>query len=661
MQTVQHARGLRSALDALASGNALLPGQIYLLTDEGRIAVALSAGTYETFAKEAEAGGDISALQSEIATARGGRAALGDRLSVISNFASPNAGGVVIGQYYDNAFHASGAATLAGAANRIDLSPFYTSAPMTIDQIGVAVSTGAAAAQGKVVIYASGATGWPSTLFFESGALDFATTGFKSETLDFTFQSGTQYWVGVRHSSTATLRAVAIASSPNIGLLTSAATTYGTVLRRTLTFADPAPAVWNFVNGDRVAAINPTSIRFRAAENIFYPTPTVGSMAAFGDSILAIGVESATKFTVTGLVGGIIANGAKVTAMTNYAVGGTVTADLAGQISGTGPTTYKTAIICSGSNDAFDLVSVATVMANLRAAGAALKGAGKRVAVCVPIQRNDQRLPIEDSWNSTRETRLQEIRDALIAEPVGPYWDVLIRTDQVPEWSTDGVVPNADVTKGGTDDAAVHPNPKGTYFLSKKILDTLDASLSTPATTTKFSSSLAGTAGGSSPTFSGDLASAWLALGDELSGVSGALTKPASDEQKITFSGTATTLEYGLVFDATVISGLSGERLRVKMDIKTESMVGLSGLEFGLANSDSFIFKASSLAVQNTASDFSEMEANIGGAGFRTVYSPWFTLGANENLRIAMLPSLLNGAAVSGALTFRNVSVEKLT
>lgn len=42
---------------ALAGGSGLLPGQIYLLTDENRIAIALTASTFETYAKQAEAGG----------------------------------------------------------------------------------------------------------------------------------------------------------------------------------------------------------------------------------------------------------------------------------------------------------------------------------------------------------------------------------------------------------------------------------------------------------------------------------------------------------------------------------------------------------------------------------------------------------------------------
>ena len=57
MPDVQHKRGSRSALDSLAGSSGLLPGQIYLITDEDRIAVALTSSTYATFLKQGEADG----------------------------------------------------------------------------------------------------------------------------------------------------------------------------------------------------------------------------------------------------------------------------------------------------------------------------------------------------------------------------------------------------------------------------------------------------------------------------------------------------------------------------------------------------------------------------------------------------------------------------
>lgn len=208
-----------------------------------------------------------TALNAKVTDAdvRGGAASLNARLGTISNFASPNAGGVVVGQYYDNSFQGTASSTLAGAANRIDLAPYYTSVPLSIDLIGVAVSTAVAAALGKVVIYSSDANGWPDALLFESGNLDFSTTGYKSEALTFTFSSGVQYWVGVRHSANATLRSINVSSAVNLGLTSSTASNYATILRRTVTFANAAPDPWTFTNTDRAANTSPPSIRFRAA------------------------------------------------------------------------------------------------------------------------------------------------------------------------------------------------------------------------------------------------------------------------------------------------------------------------------------------------------------------------------------------------------------
>lgn len=50
-------RGTRSQLNTAASSSGLNAGELYLITDENRFAVGLTSSTYETFAKESEAGG----------------------------------------------------------------------------------------------------------------------------------------------------------------------------------------------------------------------------------------------------------------------------------------------------------------------------------------------------------------------------------------------------------------------------------------------------------------------------------------------------------------------------------------------------------------------------------------------------------------------------
>lgn len=205
------------------------------------------------------------AIVAEIEAARGDRSSLALRLATISNFASPNAGGVVVGRYYDNAFQGANAGTGAGAANRVEMSPFYTSTRLRIDQLGVAVSTAVAGSLLRCCIYGSDADGWPDALLYEGDSdLSGATAAFVSHALDFTFDSGRQYWLGVRFSSTTTLRTIANGSMPNLGLAASNGSTYATMLRRTLAFATPLPESWGFVAGDLTAG-NPASVRMRAA------------------------------------------------------------------------------------------------------------------------------------------------------------------------------------------------------------------------------------------------------------------------------------------------------------------------------------------------------------------------------------------------------------
>jgi hypothetical protein len=55
--TLQVIRATRAALDAQAANNNLIVGEPYLITDEGRFAIGLSASSYQAMATQAEAGG----------------------------------------------------------------------------------------------------------------------------------------------------------------------------------------------------------------------------------------------------------------------------------------------------------------------------------------------------------------------------------------------------------------------------------------------------------------------------------------------------------------------------------------------------------------------------------------------------------------------------
>lgn len=204
------------------------------------------------------------AMREEIAAARGDRSSLARRIDDINDFASPNVGAVVPGRYYDQSLQAANSTTVAGSANRLEMSPFLTSQRMRIDQIGVAVSTLIAGSLMRCFIYSSGEDGWPEDLIFEGGSdLSGAAAVYVAHSLDYTFDKGRKFWVGVRFSANTTVRAIPNSAMGNLGIQTSAATAYNTQLRDTLAFATPLPAVWTFAEA-QLAAGNPPSIRMRA-------------------------------------------------------------------------------------------------------------------------------------------------------------------------------------------------------------------------------------------------------------------------------------------------------------------------------------------------------------------------------------------------------------
>lgn len=159
--------------------------------------------------------------------------------------------------FYTQAINSVAFTTIAGVANRIDLAPFLPTKSFTCDQIALNVTTLIAAALGKVVVYSADADGRPDALILETGTFDFSTNGTKTIAASQAFVAGTLYWVGVRHSSTATLRGLAVAGLPSLGVATAAATGHLTMVRRTLTFATAAPASWVFSAAEMASAIHP--------------------------------------------------------------------------------------------------------------------------------------------------------------------------------------------------------------------------------------------------------------------------------------------------------------------------------------------------------------------------------------------------------------------
>lgn len=159
--------------------------------------------------------------------------------------------------------------TIAGAANRADMSPWYCTRSFTPILLGVQVTTGVASATCKVLVYEADVNGWPATSRYIGPALSCATTNtFVSDGAGLpSFVAGTTYWIGVIHSSTATLRAWNVGNAAAFGGIGTTATTtnFGTVLRRaSLTYASP-PAPWSFLATDIVNNVGPPIVFARSA------------------------------------------------------------------------------------------------------------------------------------------------------------------------------------------------------------------------------------------------------------------------------------------------------------------------------------------------------------------------------------------------------------
>ena len=146
--------------------------------------------------------------------------------------------------------------TLAGAANRIDLFPWVARGSFTSASLVLNCTTLIAAALAKFVVYSADANDRPLSLLLETGTVDLSTVGLKPVAGVLSWVQGQTYWIGVRHSSTATISTWLGTATPDIntGVMTTAAKK---TFRRTLAFATPAPASWVPVSNEVNAGLAP--------------------------------------------------------------------------------------------------------------------------------------------------------------------------------------------------------------------------------------------------------------------------------------------------------------------------------------------------------------------------------------------------------------------
>lgn len=154
--------------------------------------------------------------------------------------------------------------TLIGAVGRMELFPWLARETITIQSFVVNVTTAVASALGKIVIYAADSNGRPAAKLHETGTIDLGTTGNKTIAASLTFTKGVTYWIGFRHSSTATLSTWAPNATPDINGGTTAGTAKRSKLQRTLAFATAAPDPWGFLSSEITSAA-PTAVWLKMA------------------------------------------------------------------------------------------------------------------------------------------------------------------------------------------------------------------------------------------------------------------------------------------------------------------------------------------------------------------------------------------------------------
>lgn len=181
--------------------------------------------------------------------------------------ATPNFDLYMSGRYYEPQFTSVlNASTYQGVANRIDLSPFFVTEDVSINEVALNTVIGVAATTARILIYDSTEAGWPDRKVVESAALSTATsTTVSTHAVDFKFKAGELYWLGVHCSGAPTLRGLRDYAVPSLGLLdaTASAGTAKTV-GRTVTYGS-APASWAFVEADLNGSATGPVVRFKVA------------------------------------------------------------------------------------------------------------------------------------------------------------------------------------------------------------------------------------------------------------------------------------------------------------------------------------------------------------------------------------------------------------
>lgn len=148
----------------------------------------------------------------------------------------------ISGNYFDAGQGGSTRSTIAGVATRLTVYPFVPNLDVEVNLLALDVTTAVALATARACIYDSdGTNSTPGTSLYQTAELDCSTTGIKSEAFSFTFKAGHIYWIGVHHSSTATLRGIPITDLRQIGVFSTTSGGVYTAYRRDVAYGTDSP------------------------------------------------------------------------------------------------------------------------------------------------------------------------------------------------------------------------------------------------------------------------------------------------------------------------------------------------------------------------------------------------------------------------------------
>jgi hypothetical protein len=186
MTRITFKRGTRAQLNSAASSNALIAGEPYFITDEGRLAIGLSASTYEVFAKVSEGGYPSIAYPKRSSAPK------------------------VVGDVAGTAL-----TTLGLTASRLYYFPLVVPRNVVLIGLRISVTTAASGAVVSVGIYGNTTVSGndaPGSLLASVSNLDATTTGNKDGALSYTLVAGTLYWIGLISNAAPTLRHILVAA-----------------------------------------------------------------------------------------------------------------------------------------------------------------------------------------------------------------------------------------------------------------------------------------------------------------------------------------------------------------------------------------------------------------------------------------------------------------